>query len=84
MRTYFDFSGIAVTDRQLEQFETFYELLITENEKYNLTGITDKTDVYVKHFIDSILIHKLDFDYNQKTMMDIGTGAGFQIGRAHV
>ena len=66
MRTYFDFSGIAVTDRQLEQFETFYELLITENEKYNLTGITDKTDVYVKHFIDSILIHKLDFDYNQK------------------
>ena len=77
MRKYFDLTGISVTDLQLSQFETFYNLLISENEKYNLTGITDKQDVYVKHFIDSILINKLSFDFTNKTMMDIGTGAGF-------
>ena len=64
MREYFDLTGISVTDQQLSQFEAFFDLLISENEKYNLTGITDKQDVYVKHFIDSILINKLDFDFN--------------------
>ena len=77
MRSYFDLTGISITDRQLSQFETFFDLLISENEKYNLTGITDKQDVYVKHFIDSILINKLNFDFSNKKMMDIGTGAGF-------
>ena len=40
--------------QQLNQFETYYELLVEWNEKMNLTAITDKEEVYLKHFYDSI------------------------------
>jgi len=69
--------NLQLTERQLQNFERFYLLLIKENEKYNLTAITEKQDVYIKHFVDSILIEKLSFDYTNKSMIDIGTGAGF-------
>lgn len=77
MDLYFNAMGIPVSETQLNQFEIFYKLLIQENEKYNLTGITDKEEVYIKHFLDSLLIQQLPFDFNAKTMIDIGTGAGF-------
>lgn len=77
MKQYFDEIGINVTPHQLEQLELFYNLLIQENEKYNLTAITDKTEVYIKHFIDSMIISKLDLPYEHKHFIDIGTGAGF-------
>ncbi len=77
MDQYFNAMGIPVSETQLNQFEIFYKLLIQENEKYNLTGITDKEEVYIKHFLDSLLIQQLPFDFNAKTMIDIGTGAGF-------
>ena len=70
-------ANLQLNETQLVKFERFYQLLIEENEKYNLTAITEKQDVYVKHFVDSILIEKLSFDYANKHMIDIGTGAGF-------
>ncbi len=70
-------SDLLLTQIQLDKFERFYQLLIKENEKYNLTAITERQDVYIKHFIDSILIQKMSFDFNDKRMIDIGTGAGF-------
>ncbi|HAS74374.1 MAG TPA: 16S rRNA (guanine(527)-N(7))-methyltransferase RsmG, partial [Clostridiales bacterium UBA8960] len=63
MKSLFLSSNIEITDQQLKQFELFYDLLIMENEKYNLTAITEKQDVYVKHFIDSILVNNLNFDF---------------------
>ena len=36
---------------QLEQFETYYETLVEWNEKMNLTAITEKEEVYLKHFL---------------------------------
>ena len=42
----------------------------------NLTAITDKEDVYLKHFYDSITI-AFDFDFNNQTLIDVGAGAGF-------
>lgn len=77
MHKYFDEIGFQLTPQMVSQFESFYQLLIEENEKYNLTAITDKKDVYIKHFVDSILINQLDFDLNDKKIIDIGTGAGF-------
>ena len=77
MRDLFLQSGIEITNKQLDKFVQFYDLLITENEKYNLTAITDQQEVFVKHFIDSILIQKLSLDFSNKKMIDIGTGAGF-------
>ena len=69
--------GILLTDEQKNQFNTFYELLVEWNKVMNLTGITEKKDVYLKHFYDSLTICKIiDLD-NYSTLCDIGTGAGF-------
>lgn len=68
--------GITLSKRQLEQFEIYYETLVEWNEKMNLTAITQKEDVYLKHFYDSLTI-SFDFDINHQTLCDIGAGAGF-------
>ena len=39
---------------QLNQFELYFELLVEWNEKMNLTSITEKKEVYLKHFYDSV------------------------------
>lgn len=69
--------GINISERQLLQFEQYYELLIEWNGKINLTAITLKQDVYLKHFYDSLTITKV-IDLNKvESLCDIGTGAGF-------
>ena len=68
--------GIELTTLQLEQFNTYYELLIEENKKYNLTSITEESDVYLKHFYDSLMIIK-GIKLENQYICDIGTGAGF-------
>ena len=69
--------GINPTDEQLSQLEKYYNLLINWNEKINLTRITLKEDVYLKHFYDSLTIAKV-VDLNTKnSLLDFGTGAGF-------
>lgn len=69
--------GIDLSDRQVEQFMRYKELLQEWNEKMNLTAITEDREVMTKHFLDCMTINKaLDMN-NQKTVIDIGTGAGF-------
>lgn len=68
--------NITLTAEQLNQLEKYYEILIIENEKYNLTAITKKEDVYLKHFYDSLTLTKI-IDLNNQSLCDIGTGAGF-------
>ena len=68
--------GIILTNQQLKQFDIYYHTLIEWNEKMNLTAITAKEDVYLKHFYDS-LTPSFDFDFNHQTLCDIGAGAGF-------
>ena len=68
--------GIEVSEHQLQQFQKYYEILVEWNEKMNLTAITDKEDVYLKHFYDSITI-AFDFDFNNQTLIDVGAVAGF-------
>ena len=69
--------GITITDLQLEKLNQFYELLISWNQKMNLTRITKKEDVYLKHFYDSLTLSKV-IDLNQDlTLCDVGSGAGF-------
>lgn len=69
--------GIEISDKQLEQLNDYYNLLIEWNEKINLTGITKKEDVYLKHFYDSATIYKIINLNEEETLCDIGTGAGF-------
>ncbi len=69
--------GISFDDSKLEKLEKYFELLTFWNEKINLTSITLKEDVYLKHFYDSLTICKV-IDLNKyESFCDIGTGAGF-------
>ena len=69
---------IELTDRQKNQFERYFELLVEWNEKINLTAITEKNEVYLKHFYDSIapVLQGL-IDNQELKLLDIGAGAGF-------
>ena len=68
---------ISINELQLKQLERYYELLVEYNKVMNLTGITIKEEVYLKHFYDSLTIAKV-IDLNQyDTLCDVGTGAGF-------
>lgn len=69
--------GIQLTDQQMTQFERYYQLLVEWNEKMNLTAITEKKDVYLKHFYDSLTL-AFDGDFSKNgTLCDVGSGAGF-------
>ena len=50
--------GIKLSDHQLEQFETYYEMLVEKNKVMNLTAITEKNEVIDKHFADSLALIK--------------------------
>ena len=64
-------------NKNLEAFNKYYEVLVEENSKYNLTNITLKDEVFEKHFNDSIYMNKI-IDLNSvESLCDIGSGAGF-------
>ena len=69
--------GIDISEDKLEKLELYYELLVEKNKVMNLTGITEKEQVYLKHFYDSLTIAKVIDLNKQTTLCDIGTGAGF-------
>ena len=69
--------GIVLDEKQKNQFQLYYELLIEWNKVMNLTGITEYDEVNEKHFFDSLAIVKT-LDINKvESVIDIGTGAGF-------
>ena len=68
--------NIKLTDTMLEQLDKYYEILVSENSKYNLTSITAKDAVYLKHFYDSLTLSKI-IELDNQSLCDIGTGAGF-------
>lgn len=70
---------LPLTSKQLRQFHTYYQELVSWNEKINLTSITGFRDVQIKHFLDSLTVIKAfkQPDGKQLRVIDIGTGAGF-------
>ena len=69
--------GIELSQKQKNQFIQFYEFLVEKNKVMNLTGITEFEEVLTKHFLDSLACVKAIDMTKVKTIMDIGTGAGF-------
>jgi 16S rRNA (guanine527-N7)-methyltransferase len=69
--------GISLSPQQLKQFETYYEVLVEWNEKMNLTAITEKEDVYLKHFYDSVTAAFYADLSKPLHICDVGAGAGF-------
>ncbi|TDM10428.1 16S rRNA (guanine(527)-N(7))-methyltransferase RsmG [Macrococcus lamae] len=69
--------GFELTEKQQKQFAIYYKNLVEWNEKINLTAVTAKEEVYLKHFFDSIT-PSFYFDFNSvDTLCDVGAGAGF-------
>ena len=69
--------GIELTEQQKKQLKKYYEMLVEYNQHMNLTGITEESDVYLKHFYDSLTLEKAIHLEKMHTLCDIGTGAGF-------
>lgn len=73
--------NIELSDKQIEQFQLYYEMLVETNKVMNLTAITELDEVITKHFVDSIAlaaVYPEICDSNNKiTVLDLGTGAGF-------
>ena len=69
--------NITLSDKQIEQFLIYYEMLVEWNEVMNLTAITEYEEVMKKHFLDSITLNQA-FDVTKEyTVIDVGCGAGF-------
>lgn len=68
---------ITLSETQVDQFMRYKELLQEWNQKMNLTAITEDREVMTKHFLDCMTINKALNMSKQKTVIDIGTGAGF-------
>ena len=69
--------GITLTENQVQQFLTYYEMLVEWNEVMNLTAITEYDEVMKKHFVDSLALVKAYDLSGDTSVIDIGTGAGF-------
>lgn len=68
---------IEISNKQMEQFLMYYELLVEKNKVMNLTAITEFDEVIVKHFIDSLSLVMAVDPEDLETIIDVGTGAGF-------
>ena len=69
--------GIEVTDEEISKLEKYVDLLKEWNEKINLTAITEKEQVFLKHFYDSLTLVKIINLDKVDNLCDLGTGAGF-------
>lgn len=72
-----DLFGVTLTDEQQEQFRVYEALLTDWNSRINLTAVRDSEGIRIKHFLDSLSCVPVLGDMNGKTLIDIGTGAGF-------
>lgn len=78
MEEIFKLYDFKLTEKQIKDFNIYKELLIEWNRIINLTAITKEKEIIIKHFIDSYSIsNKVFGDKKIKTVIDMGTGAGF-------
>lgn len=78
--------GFDLSEKQLYQFDKYYEMLVEKNKVMNLTAITEYDEVVLKHFIDSLAIAEVSkkqpeikgfLTESKSRFLDLGTGAGF-------
>jgi 16S rRNA (guanine527-N7)-methyltransferase len=70
-------NGIILSSEQSELFDAYYRELAAWNDKMNLTAITERKQVYIKHFYDSASLSFFISFRDIDTVADIGSGAGF-------
>lgn len=77
MQDIFSQNGVKITQKQAQQFEHLYTLFNDWNSRINLSAIRDREGIYLKHFLDSVLVHQfIDFS-GAKNLLDLGAGGGF-------
>ena len=69
--------GMTLTEKQKEQFTTFYQAMVEKNKVMNLTAITEWEEVLLKHFCDSATLLRCIELGKEQSLIDVGTGAGF-------
>lgn len=77
MNNLFANSGFKLSKEQESKFSSYYRLISEWNERTDITNIVEEKDVYIKHFLDSLLLHKSSLIKNESKLIDIGTGGGF-------
>lgn len=70
-------NGLEYSEKLHEKLCIYYNFLIEYNEKVNLTAITDSYEVWLKHFLDSIIMLEYVEIPENASVIDVGTGAGF-------
>jgi len=68
--------NISLTSDMEKKLEGYFSFLVSFNEHTNLTAITEHDEVYIKHFLDSMLLNQT-YDLTNKKLCDVGAGAGF-------
>lgn len=69
--------NVFLTEQNMRDLEIYKDMLISYNQKFNLTAIKTEEDIYLKHFYDSLTICKATTLKENLKLLDIGTGAGF-------
>ena len=77
LRNAFGKLSVPADEATLSKFEEYMRMVLSWNEKVNLTAITDRGDFVRKHFIDSLLCTGFPEVVNADEIVDVGTGAGF-------
>jgi 16S rRNA (guanine527-N7)-methyltransferase len=70
--------SLVLEKSQLDCFQRYFELLVAENKRVNLTAITGREEVFKKHFVDSLSICEyISLAGDSLAVLDVGSGAGF-------
>ncbi len=69
--------GWSLNDQQRDQFTQYQELLLEWNKRINLTATIEPEQIKIRHFLDSLTCATVTKDLNHRTIIDVGTGAGF-------
>ncbi len=69
--------NINLSNDMLNKYDVYYNELIETNKVMNLTSITEKDEVYIKHFYDSLSLNLAINSLKNISLCDVGAGAGF-------
>lgn len=73
----FESNNIILKAESLEKLEAYRELILEYNKIMDITNITEHDEMYIKHFLDSLLLEKTGLNFDNISLIDIGTGGGF-------
>lgn len=69
--------GVALSPEQAAHFAVYEALLLDWNGRMNLTAIREPAQIRVRHFLDALSCVQVVGDLNGRSLIDVGTGAGF-------